>query len=217
FKKSSSEHQRKERIANKRPGSPCYKKYLSSDTEFTEIPICTASRQYQNLKEKQLSNTSINTSINAEELRAQLEKIGEKDCLCEGLTSSVRLKNQMKLSHKLSAVTICPGPNLKWFSGTFSLKEMVDHIYGRINITNSLYRPNMFINELNLYIDYLKRQLKESASALSEKQIRYFQKFKTNLLNGIAFYKTILATIGNAAKTLEELCSFESELMALSI
>ncbi|HTM91646.1 MAG TPA: hypothetical protein VL095_04465, partial [Flavisolibacter sp.] len=46
FKKSSSEHQRKERIANKRPGSPCYKKYLSSDTEFTEIPICTASRQY---------------------------------------------------------------------------------------------------------------------------------------------------------------------------
>lgn len=210
FRKSSSERQRKERIANNRAGSPCFKKYLTSDTEFTEIPICTASRQYQDLKEKQLSNAS----INSEETRTRLEKIGEKDCLCEGLTSSVRLKNEMKLSHKLSAVTICPGPNLKWFSGIFSLKEMTDHIYGRINITNSLYRPNMFINELKLYVDYLNNQLKESASSLTEKQVRYFQKFKTNLLNGIAFYKTILLS-GNAPQTLEELCYFESELNAI--
>jgi hypothetical protein len=211
FRKSTSEHQRKERIVNNRPGSPCYKKYLTSDTEFTEIPICTASRKYQDLKQKQLSSTS----ITAEEMETQLEKMGEKDCLCEGLTSSVRLKNQMKLSHKLSAVTICPGPNLKWFSGIFSLKEMVDHIYGRINITNKLYRPNMFINELKLYVDYLKKQLTESAPALNEKQIRYFQKFKTNLLNGIAFYKTILLSITDAAKTFEELCFFERELNAL--
>lgn len=211
FRKSSSEHQRKERIANKKPGSPCYKKYLASDTEFTEMPICTASRQYQNLKEKQLSNAS----INAEETRVQLEKIGEKDCLCEGLTSSVRLKNQMKLSHKLSAVTLCPGPNLKWFSGTFSLREIADHIYGRINITNTAYRPNMFINELKLYVDYLKKQLKESASCLTEKQVRYFQKFKANLLAGITFYKKLLSSITNAAKTLEELCYFERELNAI--
>jgi hypothetical protein len=210
FRKSTSEHQRKERISNKRPGSPCYKKFLTSDTEFTEIPICTASRQYQDLKEKQLTSAL----IDAEEMKAQLEKISKKDCLCEGLTSSVRLKNQMKLSHKLSAVTICPGPNLKWFSGIFSLKEMVDHIYGRINITNSLYRPNMFINELKLYVDYLKKQLTESAASLTEKQLRYFQKFKTNLLNGIAFYKTILLS-GNASQTLEELCYFESELNAI--
>lgn len=211
FRKSSSEHQRKERIANKRPGSPCYKKYLTSDTEFTEIPICTASRQYLDLKEKQLSSAS----VNAENTRTQLQKIGEKDCLCEGLTSSVRLKNQMKLSHKLSAVTICPGPNLQWFSGIFSLKEMVDHIYGRINIINTLYRPNMFINELKLYVDYLKKQLTESAASLTEKQVRYFQKFKTNLLSGIAFYKTMLLSIANAGKTIEELCYFENELTAI--
>jgi hypothetical protein len=213
FRKSSSEDQRKERIANERAGSPCYKKYLTSDTEFTEIPICTASRQYQLLKEKQLS-TNENSK---EEIKIQMEKFGEKDCLCEGLTSSVRLKNQMKLSHKLSAVTICPGPNLKWFSGIFSLKEMADHIYGRINITNSLYRPNMFINELNLYVDYLKQQLMEAASTLNEKQIRYFKKFKANLLNGIAFYKMVLSSIGNATKTLEELCFFEKELAAITL
>jgi hypothetical protein len=123
----------------------------------------------------------------------------------------------MKLSHQLSAVTICPGPNLKWFSGIFSLKEMIDHIYGRIKITNSLYRPNMFINELKLYVDYLKKQLKECASSLTEKQVRYFQKFKTNLLNGITFYKTILQSIANASQTFEELCYFERELNAIKI
>ncbi|MGZ3853345.1 MAG: hypothetical protein ACXVBX_11185 [Flavisolibacter sp.] len=213
FRKSSSEAQRKERIVGERPGSPCYKKYLTSDTEFTEIPICTASRQYQQLKEKQLGTSGISPT----NIQIQIETAREKDCLCEGLTSSVRLKNQMKLSHKLSAVTICPGPNLKWFSGVFSLKEMVDHIYGRMSINNSLYRPNMFINELKLYVDYFKKQLMGSATALNEKQARHFQKFKSNLLNGIAYYKTVLVTITNAAKTLEELCQFEKELMAISL
>ena len=212
FRMTSSEDQRKERIANNRPGSPCYKKYLTSNTEFTELPICTSSRQYQDLKRNQLAGVSI-----TEEIQFQLEKIDAKDCLCEGLTSSARLKNKMKLSHKLSAVTICPGPNLKWFSGVFSLKEMVDHIYGRIHINNNLYRPHMFVNELKLYVDYLKKQLKETASSLNEKQIKYFQKFRTNLLAGIAFYKKIFSSISNAAKTLEELCFFERELLAIGM
>jgi hypothetical protein len=51
---STSEAQRKARIAKNRPGSPCYKEFLSTDTEFTATPICTASRQYQDLKIKQL-------------------------------------------------------------------------------------------------------------------------------------------------------------------
>ena len=75
----------------------------------------------------------------------------------------------------------------------------------------------MFINELKLYIDYFEKQLRESASALNEKQLRYFQKFKSNILDGIAYYKTALASITNAAKTLEELYHFEKQLMAISI
>ena len=211
FKKSSAENQRKERIANERAGSPCYKKYLSSDTEFTELPICTASRQYQQLKESKLNSSG----ISEEEISVQLAKIREKDCLCEGLTSSARLKNKMALSHKLSAVTICPGPNLKWFSGTFSLKQMVDHIYGRTNITNALYRPHMFINELALYVDYLKKQIEDTTSSLTVKQVKYYQKFITNLLTGIAFYKQILPLVGNGNKTADELSLFERELLAV--
>src|SRR5690606_13983064 len=36
FRPSSSERQRKERVEKNRPGSPCYKKFLVSDTEFTD-------------------------------------------------------------------------------------------------------------------------------------------------------------------------------------
>src|ERR1041385_809056 len=56
FHKSSSEAQRQKRIEKGRPGSPCYKKFLAFNTEFTEKPICTASRQYQDLKIQQLKN-----------------------------------------------------------------------------------------------------------------------------------------------------------------
>jgi hypothetical protein len=212
FRKSSSETQRNERIANDRAGSPCYMKYLTSDTEFTELPICTASRQYQKLKKEQVATVSV-----TDETRKQLEKMEAKDCLCEGLTSAARLKNKMKLNHRLAAVTICPGPNLKWFSGTFSLKEMVDHIYGRTCITNTIDRPHMFINELKLYVDYLEKQLKEAASSLNEKQRKYFEKFRTNLLAGIAFYKNALASVSNSNNILEELGYFERELLAIGM
>ena len=45
---------RLQRLAKNRPGSPCYRNYLSYNTEYTEIPICTSSRQYQHYKIKEL-------------------------------------------------------------------------------------------------------------------------------------------------------------------
>jgi hypothetical protein len=54
FKYSTAEQLRLDRIQKGRPGSPCKKKYLCTNTEFTEKPICTASREYQNLKIEQL-------------------------------------------------------------------------------------------------------------------------------------------------------------------
>ena len=48
---SASEERRRRRIAEGRPGSPCIKGYVKLfNTEFTELPICTASRQYQRQK-----------------------------------------------------------------------------------------------------------------------------------------------------------------------
>ncbi len=193
FRPSTSEQQRQERIIKNRPGSPCYKKFLSTDTEFTTTPICTSSRQYQDLKIKQLEDKH----LPLEQYQAELKKITEKDCLCEGLTVSVLLKDELPVAHKLTAVSICPGPNLAYFSGVFSLKQMVDHIYGRVNILNSLPRPNMFVNELQLYIDYLRKTIDESIFNINAKQTKYFNTFKENMLKGIDYYKALIPSIKN--------------------
>ena len=190
FRRSSAQKQREERIEKGRPGSPCYKKFLSSDTEFTEAPICTASREYQNHKIKQLKEKGLPEA----QYEIEFNRITEKDCLCEGLGSAVLLKDGIPLSHNLAAVSICPGPNLAYFSGTFSLAEMVNHIYGRINILNSLPRPNMFINELNMYMDHFKNKVDENFS-LNPKQLKSLQTFKANLLSGIDYYKGLASSL----------------------
>jgi len=218
FRKSSSEEQRKERIAKGRPGSPCYKKFLASDTEFTVTPICTASREYQSLKIEQLKEKQ----LPSEKFKHEFDKITEKDCLCEGLGAGALIKNNLKLSHKLTAVTICPGPNLAYFSKVFTLREMVSHIYGRANILNTESRPNIFINELNLYIDHFKKEIINCSNSISTSQNRYLQKFKANLLEGIDYYKNLIPSIKlETEKYLrsmeEELVSIESALINLVI
>ncbi|HJT73230.1 MAG TPA: hypothetical protein VJ720_04405 [Chitinophaga sp.] len=209
FRKSTSEVQRKERIAKNRPGSPCHKKYLVSNTEFTTEPICTASRQYLHLKIKELEAKG----LPAAEYREELDSVLEKDCLCEGLGASALKKNDLAPSHGLTAVTLCPGPNLAYFSGVFSLAEMVGHIYGKLNLLNSLPRPNLFVNELHLYVDYLKKKLVTGVS-LPPKQVRALETFRKNLLDGIEYYKE-LATTFTSMKA--ELDAVAGVLLKLSI
>jgi hypothetical protein len=188
FRKSSSEKQRKRRIERGRPGSPCYKKFLAFNTEFTEKPICTASRQYQDLKIKQLDEKNLQDK----EYEKQLSEITEKDCLCEGLGAAAMIKNEATDKLKISAVAICPGPNLAYFSGVFSLREMVDHIYGRTNLRNNVSRPHMFINELQMNVDYLEKENRNSQADSSGKYERKLVEFKNNLLSGIEYYKSLL-------------------------
>ncbi len=188
FRRSSSEKQRKHRIEKGRPGSPCYKKFLAFNTEFTDKPICTASRQYQNLKLNQLQAAQ----LPEEKLKQETEKVLEKDCLCEGLAVPALIKNKRSLPHNLSAVSICPGPNLAYFSGIYSLHEMVDHIYGRKNILNDQKRPSVFIKELRLYVDYLQKEMQKTLEGISHKQQKYFTDFKSNLLKGVEYYTDLI-------------------------
>lgn len=187
FHHSTSEQQRKERINKNKPGSPCYKKFLSSDTEFTERAICTASREYQNNKINQLKATISDANV----LAHKIELVMEKDCLCEGLGTSALLKNNTKLSHNLTAVTICPGPNLAYFKSIYTLKEMIDHIYGRTPLHLQTDRPNVFVNELQLYADYLKSEIQEDAYSEKPKKAGHFESFKNNLLDGVNYYKSL--------------------------
>jgi hypothetical protein len=197
FRKSSSEKQKRQRVEAGRPGSPCYKKYLAFNTEFTTEPICTGSRQYQDLKIKELKRQNLAET----DFQREVERIIETDCLCEGLGATALLRNHLSPAHELKAVSICPGPNLAYFSGIFSLQEMVSHIYGRVNLLNTLPRANLFINELRMYVDYLKNELLKSKNDFSAKQKKYIDEFRSNLLEGIEYYRNLAARLnkGNEA------------------
>ena len=210
FKLASMEKQRVERIESGRPGSPCTKKYLCTNTEFTEKPICTSSREYQNLKIKQLQALSLPEV----EYREQFDTITEKICLCEGLCSAAYLKYKISKSKENTAVSICPGPNMAYFSRIYSLEEMVNHIYGRLDLLENIKRPHVFIKELNLYIDYLQTDLEKHMKDLNDKKRKHLDKFKAQLLDGIAYYKQLfsewpegwIAELGVSESKLNSLC-----------
>ena len=191
FSKSSAETLRLERIAKGRPGSPCKKKFLVSNTEFTTAPICTASREYQHLKTEQLRTLDLPEV----EYQRQRDAVLEKVCLCEGLCASTYLKNHMLKLKESAAVSICPGPNLAYFSGKYTLPEMVNHIYGRVNLLAEVNRPNLFINELHLYLDYLKKDMALHLDNLNDKKAKYFNKFSQQLQEGINYYKNLVPAL----------------------
>lgn len=218
FKHTSGEEQRLKRIEKNRAGSPCYKKFLSTNTEFTKEPICESSREYLHAKIKQIKASDISEADKSEKIKF----LEQRDCLCEGLGVSALLKHDISPAHKLTAVTICPGPNLAYFSGVFSLKQMVDHIYGRTNILNSLKRPNMFVNELVLYVDYYKSQINKQVESLSAAQIRSLKAFHTNLLSGIDYYKSLVSSFKNETERYieemkEELINLEQTVSNLQL
>jgi hypothetical protein len=170
-------------------GTPCTKGFLRYNTEFTEKPICTSSRQYQTLKLKELKELNL---PEAEYIKAY-NKIIEPECLCVGLSASTLLSKGKELTEK-EKVTICPGPNLAYFSKISTLKEMVDHIYGRINLLDKGYRPHMFLKELNMYLDIFKEQMESFQKNIDDiKAKRNLVKFQKNLFDGINYYKELFA------------------------
>jgi len=218
YRLSTAEIQRQERIAKGRPGSPCKKKFLVSNTEFTEQPICTASREYQNLKIKQLQSLS----LPEEEFQAEFEKVTQKLCLCEGLVTSVYLKNDILEPKENKAVAICPGPNLAYFSKVMSLDELVKHIYGKINLLQGVNRPSIFLNELNLYVEYLRKDIQSHINRLDAKKIKQLEKFKEQLLLGIEYYKNLANQFGGQTEQYlkrfsDELHAVEAQLRSISV
>jgi hypothetical protein len=209
FRGSSSEKQRLARIAAGKPGNPCTKKYLVSNTEFTKQPICTASNKYQKLKIDELKKLNLNTK----DFETKYQEVTSKICLCEGLVNSFYIKNNILEPKENSAVAICPGPNLAYFNGNYSLKEMVDHIYGKQNLLENVTRPHLFINELKLYISYLKTDIENSLNQRDQKKEKYLHNFSSQLVLGINYYKSLCENhhfINNV-----DITSFKKDLVAL--
>jgi hypothetical protein len=98
-------------------------------------------------------------------------KITEKSCLCVGLANASYLENDMKIKGQAQGVVICPDPIwlilikkyrfLKWCS-----------IFTESSVLNVTNRPNMFVKELTMYIDYLKMKLKEFLKRLLRAKLK---------------------------------------------
>lgn len=198
LKGTTSDKEKEERIKKNNPGSPCTEEYLSFNTEFTEKPICTASKKYQKLKITQLESLGLPN----EELTKQKEEVLSKECLCIGLSNSAPMNYKTTFKKSLKAVTICPGPNIAYFSQKVTLKEMVDHIYGRATVIKEVSRPHMFLKELQLYVNYLFEQFEETKLE-DTKTLKYYRSFCTNLLDGIDYYRKLISGNLNWFPTLQ--------------
>lgn len=183
------------KIAEGKPGSSCPSQFLKLyNTEFTETPICLASRQYQKLKIKELDEQN----LPQEEYKTAFDKITTKSCLCAGLVMTAYSENNLLKKSDGVGTSVCPGPNMAYFSKKSSLQEMVDHIYGKINILNDMYRPHMFIKEMGMYIDYLNNKIEETKDNITTKQKKYLETFIQNLQEGNNYYQNLFESLKNS-------------------
>ncbi len=185
---SASEAIRRRRIEADKPGSECPKGFLVSNTEFTKVPICRASRIYQKKKLRQFAQSE---NINEKSV-AFTEMVTDKSCICHDLGGVATLK--LGINSKATP-SVCCGPNIVNFNKVVSLKEMVGHIYGQISLISNSDRPHLFIKELILYIEYIITEIKRVADGLVERTSKYFIDFKHNLVSGINYYRKIAEKI----------------------
>ncbi len=199
-------------------GFPCTKRYLVFNTEYTEQPICTASRQYLKKKITEVKESGLSET----EQQKQINLLTQKECLCEGLSNSTYLANGIAPDSSRDGVSICPGPNIAYFNQVVSMKEMVNHIYGKINLLKSVKRPNLFLKELKMYMDYLENKLTELSQSQDEKQFNYYRTFRKNMQDGIDYYKQLFTKYDSKLQemkkdVLAELESFNKKLESFKI
>ncbi|MGM0588720.1 MAG: hypothetical protein ACQETE_09920 [Bacteroidota bacterium] len=165
-KNSGSQIWTEKQIEKDKPGSPCPKGFLQTNTEFTEQPICTASKEYQLLKIDQIRN-----SEQAEEDKNKaISRVVEKECLCRHLGVGALMKLGLQ-KESYGRQAICPSPNIAWFDRQYSLEEMVDHIYGRSESLVPDDRPHMYAKELTMYVDYMEELLERSIGTENEPDV----------------------------------------------
>ena len=217
IKGTTNEFHKQKRIDKDKAGSSCPKRYLALSKEFGAEGICTASKQYQDVKLQELETKR--AEVSAHMYENAKAKITEKACLCVGLANASYLENDIKVKGQEQGVVICPGPNMAYFDKEVSLSEMMQHINGNASVLSTKERPNMFVKELKMYVDYLKNEINTISEDLSLKQIKKWNAFKSNLFVGIAYYQDLFSTsISSEFETIiKELQFYKQELTAVDI
>ena len=218
-KGTSNEKWKQKRIHENKAGSSCPKRLLALSKEYENEGLCMASKKYQDIKLTELESTKNDMSI--VEFKKQKETITEKTCLCVGLANSAYMENDIEIKGQQQGIVICPGPNLAYFDKVVSLTEMVQHIYGNANLISHKNRPNMFVKELKMYVDYLKNELANCSETITSAQIKKWQTFKNNVSVGIDYYENLFLNsnyfIEKQAIILEQLNYYKLELNRVEI
>lgn len=184
LRSSSRQQYQAARLLMGKVGSPCTKKYLKLFPAFGEENLCTASTKYIRKATQALQSRQLAPSL----MEQEIAKLHEKECLCSGLSMPFLEEFGLDKSLEGVGVSVCPGPNLAYFKGKFSLQQMVSHIYGRQNLITRTDRPHMFLKEVQLYIDYLRQACEDFNCSPSIKQQQYLKQFVANLRGGLQYY-----------------------------
>ena len=219
IKGTTNEFFKQQKKLNNKAGSSCPKKYLALSKEFSPEGICTASRKYQTVKLNDLEG--VKDEISTAEYDKRITKITEKSCLCVGLVNSSYLESEIPIKGEKQGVVVCPGPNLAYFDKGVSLNNMVKHIYGKVNVMPEQNRPNMFVNELKMYVDYLKNEIEEFSDSFTNAQTKKWKTFKNNLIEGVNYYETLFAETSFFKNNVEmvkfQLADYKSKISGLEI
>jgi len=216
---TSNEILKQKRIEENKAGSSCPKKFLALSKEYDPHGICTASKKYQDIKLQELEAKK--DSLTIEEFEKSKIKITEKSCLCVGLANASYLENDIKIKGQSQGVVICPGPNLAYFDQEVSLKDMLQHIYQGKSILRTNDRPNLFVKELKMYVDYFRNEIETISGEVTANQLKKWNSFKTNILEGIEYYQNLLSSTLYFKKEEEKIRNqfnfYKSELNAIQI
>ena len=186
----SNDFWKQKRIDDNKAGSSCPKKFLALNKSYNKEGICTASKKYQDLEIEKLEAQK--AEISSSEFESKYEMITEKSCLCVGLANASYLENNIPIKGQQQGIVICPGPNLAYFDKEVSLKEMVQHIYGNTNVMLNSERPNLFVKELKMYVDYLKKEVNSFKTEVSPNQLKKWNSYRSNINEGINYYMNLL-------------------------
>lgn len=151
---STANVQRLKNIESGSSGFACLNGFLKSNTEFTEEPICTASKQYQKLKIAQIEAGDLPEN----EKKNAVKKVQAKECICTHLGNPIRIALGLSEASR-TPVSICPGPGLAYFDGPYTLAEMMAHIYGDGPSLVPADRPHLFAEEIRLYTEWFIKEI----------------------------------------------------------
>ncbi|MFV5698435.1 hypothetical protein ACM55H_08710 [Flavobacterium sp. ZT3R17] len=216
---TTNEKLKLKRIEESKAGSSCPKRFLALSKEYDVKGICTSSKKYQDLKLEELLQQK--DVLSAEIFEKKKNSITEKACLCVGLANASYLENDIKIKGQAQGVIICPGPNMAYFDQEVSLSKMVQHIYGNASVLRVTDRPNLFVKELKMYLDYLKNEITAVSDEITAAQIKKWHSFKKNLMEGIAYYEDLFSATPFFESTKKEILnqfnSYKTELIEIEI